>query len=114
VTYILEKTDACWDCATPVGQPHSDGCDVARCLITGLQRLGCHADHDHGHQVFTGYWPGEIECVEFGWYSYFDRGWIQCGPDHPEASPDLNRLHSGEAAWDPGAARWRLREAADA
>lgn len=31
----------CHDCAVAVGQPHDDGCDVARCLWTGLQRIAC-------------------------------------------------------------------------
>ena len=31
----------CPDCAVPVDTPHQDGCDVARCLDTGIQRLSC-------------------------------------------------------------------------
>lgn len=31
----------CPDCAAELGQAHEDGCDVARCLWSGDQRLGC-------------------------------------------------------------------------
>jgi hypothetical protein len=51
----------CGDCAVSAGQLHSDGCDVARCLMAGGQRLSCPEDHDHGRDVWTGTWPGELE-----------------------------------------------------
>lgn len=31
----------CGDCAVEPGQPHQPGCDVARCMWTGLQDIGC-------------------------------------------------------------------------
>lgn len=31
----------CPDCGVPPGVPHGDGCDVARCLWTGGQRIQC-------------------------------------------------------------------------
>lgn len=123
----------CQDCGVQVGQPHGDGCDVARCLATGLQRISCGGNHPDmgvvgppyqpgvavcGRHVWTGTWPGEAECVEFGWWSYFtpETGWVRCSglDDHPEAGPDLNRLYSGEAWWDRDAGRWRLRQGAKA
>ena len=61
---------------------------------------------DCGQQAWSGAWPGEAECEVFGWHSYFAPPWTRCGPDHPEAGPDLNRLVM-EAAWDPQACRWR-------
>jgi hypothetical protein len=103
---------ACGDCGAKPGQPHTDGCDVARCLQTGLQRLSCGEDHDCGHEVWTGRWPGEAECQEFGWWSVFDcaRGWMRCDRDTPGAGPDLNRLiGSGEAVWDREQQRWVKR-----
>jgi len=126
----------CPDCAAPTGTPHADGCDVARCLHSGGQRLMCqmlggtpviqeidgeptigaiHDGHDCGADVWTGRWPGEAECEEFGWWSVFygfdkigGTGWLRCGPDTPEAVPDLTRLHT-EGEWDREAQRWRRR-----
>ncbi|GLY70271.1 hypothetical protein [Amycolatopsis taiwanensis] len=82
----------CPDCGVGTGQAHLDGCDVARCPATGLQRLGhspsCRCPQDVG----TGRWPGEAECIEFGW---------MLGP----GMPDLNRLLT-TATWDPATYRW--------
>lgn len=115
---------SCNDCGAPVGEPHSPGCDVARCLVTGGQRIsceggdglghavevmpGCFEVRDCGHQVWSGAWPGVAECEELGWHSYLVpyEGWTRCEPDHPEAGTDLNRLFA-EAEWDRAACRWR-------
>jgi hypothetical protein len=81
----------CPDCDAGIGQAHDDRCDVARCLATGLQRLGhksCRCPRD----VWTGRWPGEAECTEFGW---------MLGP----GMPDFNRLMT-TATWDPATRRW--------
>lgn len=104
-------TDQCPDCAVPTGAPHAAGCDVARCLVTGLQRLSCrHLAHDCGEDVWSGRWPGEAECEEFDWWAYFvpygNPSWRPCGPDHAAARHDLNRLVR-EALWDRDAMRWR-------
>jgi hypothetical protein len=53
----------CPDCAVPPGVAHVPGCDVARCTVCGMQAL-FHAEHDPGHQVWTGRWPGEEEVDE--------------------------------------------------
>jgi hypothetical protein len=120
---------ACPDCAVSVGTAHEDGCDVARCLATGRQRLMCDGFpgvalndaragepvsiqlHDCGREIWTGRWPGEVECEEYGWWCYFvpHQGFIPCGPDHPEAMHDLNRL-ALVCDWDAAAGRWRRRE----
>jgi hypothetical protein len=64
---VLDFQDRCPDCDVAVGEAHVNdeadgGCDVARCLVTGPQRLTCEADHaaDHdcGRDVWTGGWPG--------------------------------------------------------
>ena len=102
---------SCQDCAAEPGQPHTYGCDTARCLQTGHQRLSCGFRHDHGHDIWSGEWPGVAECREFGWYSKFTgQGWVRCGPDDPDGGEDLNRLHElgGECHWDRKAARWVL------
>lgn len=104
----------CPDCYVPAGIVHVDGCDVARCLLTGQQRL-LHVlggvDHDCGRQVWIGEWPGVAECREFGWWSRWDEGsgWVSCASDAPGATEDLNRLHRGEAVWDQETQRWQLK-----
>lgn len=98
----------CGDCAVKPGEPHTDGCDVARCLVTGAQRLACDEHHDCGRDIWTDTWPGVAECIEFGWYSAWTEGlgWVRCTADASGARPDLNRLHAGEADWDREAGRW--------
>ncbi|MBN6034140.1 hypothetical protein JYK18_04440 [Amycolatopsis sp. 195334CR] len=82
----------CPTCEARVGEKHTGVCDVARCLATGLQRSG-HGDSCRCPQdIWTGHWPGEAECAEFGWLY---------GP----GLPDLNRLYT-HATWDPAARRW--------
>jgi hypothetical protein len=56
---------ACPDCAVAAGTAHGEGCDVARCLHTGQQRLGCF--HGHGPRRVR---PGEapaIQGTDFTW-----------------------------------------------
>ncbi len=87
---------SCPDCYVGIGQAHLEGCDVARCLATGLQRLGharsCRCPRD----IWTGRRPGQAECEQFGW---------MLGP----GLPDLNRLVT-TATWDATAHRW-IRQA---
>jgi hypothetical protein len=78
-----------------------------------MQRLSCgREDHEAaecGWDVWTGTWPGEADCIRVGWYSKFtDRGWVECGPDDPEAGPNLNRLHT-EGHWNRELRRWESR-----
>jgi hypothetical protein len=101
----------CPDCAAAPGESHEDGCDVARCMATGRQRLSCAGGHDCGQDVWTGDWPGDAECREFGWWVQ-DRcaegmGWLPCAPDAPGATEDLNRLAT-HAHWSPERRRWVL------
>jgi RNA polymerase subunit RPABC4/transcription elongation factor Spt4 len=126
---LLKKDEHCPDCGTSISKPHDAACDVARCLWTGSQRLACEAmhrvlnpgdSHDCGHDTWTGVWPGFVEAIEFGWWTYWDgpdhergwdyrgQGWVRCRPDHPEAIPDLNRLIT-EARWDRAEGRWVQR-----
>lgn len=118
---MSEEPRSCGDCGVKPGELHSDGCDVARCLVTGRQRLSCnvgtvvfgwpekHPHDDCGWQVWTGAWPGTAECSELGWHTFFERpgrGWVRCGPDDPRAGTDLNRLIE-ETEWDQRACRQR-------
>jgi hypothetical protein len=62
---LLDFEATCPDRAVVVGEPHVDdeydgGCDVARCLETGRQRLMCDLDHDCGRDIWTGWWPGLV------------------------------------------------------
>ena len=98
----------CNDCGAAHGHAHEDGCDVARCLFTGMQRLACYGRHDCGRDVWDGCWPGIQEAVEFGWYSYFEPPWRACGPEHPQGAPDLNRINPLHCEWDRAARRWRM------
>lgn len=94
---VLDFEPTCPDCAVAVGEAHiydecDGGCDVARCLVTGLQRLMCDLDHDCGRDVWTGWWPGLVDCERLGW---------MLGPGFP----DLNRLYT-ETTWDPARCAW--------
>lgn len=102
----------CHDCLAKPGEAHDRGCDVAICLQTGGQQIACDEAHDCGTDIWTGETHGTPECIEFGWYAKFSEatGWVRCGPDDPEGSADLNRLHCGEARWDASAGRWRKWE----
>ncbi len=125
----------CPDCQVLINEEHTEGCDVARCLAYGSQRLLCQPGarmvvrgylptggvdvdweqdgHDCGRDVWSGRWPGEAECEEFGWWAVFvlygNPSWEPCSLDTPGAVLDLNRLVV-EARWDAAARRWVLPE----
>lgn len=81
------KESMCPDCATPIGKPHKNGCDVERCTVCKGQRLGCTCKkHNKKKAAWTGYWPGELECFERGWTLH-----AGATPGIPEGFPDLNR-----------------------
>ncbi|GGS59751.1 hypothetical protein GCM10010171_63410 [Actinokineospora fastidiosa] len=94
---LTDPLERCPDCDVQVGEAHEydeydGGCDVARCLVTGHQRLMCDLDHDCGQDLWTGRWPGHADCERLGW---------MIGPD----LPDLHRLYT-EAMWDPSTRLW--------
>lgn len=127
----------CPDCGAGIGTAHIPGCDVARCLWTGQQRLQCvgqlaaescriirpqnpdladelahylsldDPDHDCGEHIWDGTWPGEQDAIDLGLWCY-GPPWRPCSPDHPEARPDLNRL-AVEGRWDRTQQKWVLR-----
>ncbi|MEV6712707.1 hypothetical protein AB0M48_11765 [Lentzea sp. NPDC051208] len=82
----------CPDCEVAIGQPHVEGCDVAMCLRTGLQRLSCEHKHNCGKDTWSGRWPGQTDCERLGW---------MIGP----GLADLNRLLT-EAMWNPTTQQW--------
>jgi hypothetical protein len=102
----VTTTTACPDCQVAPGQRHEDGCDIARCARTGTQRLQCGHD-DCNTTAWTGRWPGEAECEEYGWYIREQPGigWVPCPADYPEAEHDLMRLAT-HCRWDTTLQRW--------
>lgn len=91
-TFWAKRTGPCPGCGAAVGSLHDLGCDVARCLETGFQRMTCHEDHDCGHDIWSGEWPGVVECIELGWFQ-------------PDGHADLNRLYA-ESMASPPTVRW--------
>jgi hypothetical protein len=85
----------CPSCEVAIGHPHVEDCDVARCLVTGLQRLSCEHEHNCGNDTWSGRWPGETDCERLGW---------MIGP----GLPDINRLLA-EATWNPATQQWEIR-----
>jgi hypothetical protein len=98
----------CQDCGAQLGTAHEYGCDVARCPRTGTQQLACDRLHECGADIWDGVWPGTSAAVEYGWYSHLDHGWQPCGPEHPQAVPDLNRVPL-ECDWNPQRKAWVKR-----
>lgn len=95
--FLLEFQDTCPDCGVAVGQSHlkdsvDGGCDIARCLVTGQQRLMCDRDHDCGHDLWEGVLPGPLNCYRLGW---------MLGP----GDPDLRRLYT-KGMWDARQRTW--------
>ena len=82
-TLVVEKltlgTDECRDCGVKPGEQHKEGCDVERCRSCGGQYIGCGCEGQLEGEVWTGFWPGEVECKALGWMV-------------SEEIPDLNRL----------------------
>jgi hypothetical protein len=109
----------CPDCGARPGTLHRAGCDVERCPNCGgqlfLSLCGCPARSQRRRLPWTGEWPGEAECREFGWYARLipGVGWVPCSPEDPNAGPDLNRLYR-EAVWDRRAGRFVQRQQAEA
>lgn len=64
-------------------------------------------DHDCGEDIWTGTWPGVLECREYGFWCTDPRHppMRPCPPDTPGASEDLNRLFR-ECHWDRQQQKW--------
>ena len=101
----------CHDCGVDPRQLHKAGCDVERCPTCGGQMLGCGCpEEDQRDRLpWTGEWPGDAECREFGWYCDRDNPCRRCSADDPNATEDLNRL-AREARWDRAARRFVRKE----
>jgi hypothetical protein len=55
----------CPDCGAKPGEKHNkDGCDVEKCSVCGMQRIGCRCKgHDKAFARWTGIWPGAGEAL---------------------------------------------------
>ncbi|WP_329020497.1 hypothetical protein [Streptomyces sp. NBC_01601] len=104
---MLDRPTNCPDCSVRPGQLHRHGCDVARCAESGLQRLGCSHTRSACNTRWSGHWPGDAECWEYGFL-------IHPSPEGKAAGfpplPDLNRLYT-ECDWDPEQQRMVLSTA---
>lgn len=97
----------CPSCDVPPSTFHDGRCDVARCAHTGLQRANCHPGNTC-NTVWTGQFPGEPECIEYGFYCRpAPGGYEPCNAHDPGAMPDFNRLYR-ECRWDPATQRMTL------
>src|SRR5664279_2775067 len=110
-----EDDETCYECPAEIGEPHSAGCPIAICLVTGGQRIECNAEHDCGSDAWSGLMPGEAECIEYGFMCKWvdDAGqvidpsdwntvkghWVRTTADDPDGGPDFERLET-EAIWD--------------
>jgi hypothetical protein len=125
------SNNTCSDCDVNPGERHLEGCDVALCKKCGHQLLSCdHIDDSiELDTIWTGEWPGKLECRELGWYARWtivtecsrdgrpDSGpERRCNADDLDAHLDLNRLgfagHTGELVWNKQLERW-VRPVAD-
>lgn len=107
---LITYRHACNGCGVTVGTTHREGCDVARCTVHGNQFHWCE-DEACTPNVWTGYWAGELEAIEYGFFTYWatdGTGWQPCGPEHPQAMPDLNRIMV-ECEWDAVTQRFTRR-----
>lgn len=92
------------------GSPFCDCADDENYDADGYTIHTCGQDpHDCGSEVWDGVWPGYEETIGFGWFTWFAPPWRDCGPEHPQAVPNLTRLHL-ECDWNRGKRRWVRRE----
>ena len=96
--------DLCPDCYVAIGGTHLAGCDISRCKIHGVQLFKClliQESDSCGPTKFDGFFPGTLEAIERAWHVFQndDNKWERCSSDHPDASPDINRVIS-ELTWD--------------
>ncbi len=106
----MSKSDKCPDCGVAIGVAHEGGCDVARCLACGMQRIGCDCASP-GDDVWTGEWPGNVAARRHGFFCRWKRGggWQACGPDDEGAVPDVNTLMV-RCRWNARTHDWDLRD----
>lgn len=88
----------CTHCGVKPGKPHLRGCEEARCLYNGEQRLSHLGNYLHpgdcGKAIWTGEYAGEAECREYGlWCRWVDaQGYVPCDVDDHGAVVDITAL----------------------
>jgi hypothetical protein len=113
----------CPDCGAGVGQLHKPGCEYEQCPYCGgplhlcIQAGGPDRPYvpafpppQDDRLPWTGFFPGEAEALEFGWYCRPARdgqSWVACDKGDPDAQPDVPRVY-GEAVWDRQEKRYVL------
>jgi hypothetical protein len=120
-----ENGALCPDCGVKPGEKHKPGCDIERCPHCGGQALMCLSDEsgellagcdempvtDEELLPWTGSWPGDKECEEYGFWCkmVMGKGWVICANNDPEAEHDKNRLHR-ECVWSMKDKKFVLRK----
>lgn len=81
---------------------------------TGAMLAAWDAKWGRRRMPWTGEWPGDAECREYGFWCFWDggrpkgEGWVSCDPGKEGAVPDLNRL-AATCDWDAETRRWVKR-----
>lgn len=74
-----------------------DHCGESNLTECATNSGACKA-HDKSKARWNGFYPGVLEAIKLGFFCYEDPSrstgeyWVRCGPDHPKAIPDMNRL----------------------
>jgi len=65
---LLRAPQDCPRCGAAPGESHKSGCTVERCSACAGQRFSCNCggQHDRFFARWTGFWPGELECIALG------------------------------------------------
>jgi hypothetical protein len=120
--FKLGEPKNCRDCDVAPNTQHDAGCDVARCISTGMQWIQC-GGQEHvykgryygEHQgpcepdVWTGYYPGYEDCIRLGyWCKWTSNGFKPCDADDLEATPNVTRLMTS-CNWNPELQRFEPR-----
>jgi len=85
----MNPDTTCHDCGTAPGDLHRPDCDVERCPRCLQQLISCDCPRrpPRQHRIpWSGEWPGEAECREWGWVT-------------ADGEPDIWRVVWG-ARWD--------------
>ena len=105
---MLASKTPCPDCGVAPDEFHAKHCDVEQCPMCGRQKLSCECAKKPNEKriPWSGTWPGEAECREFGWFSEITATGRQ--KRRMGLVPDISRLYA-EAKFDRRAQRFKKR-----